>query len=116
MYCGHDERGYCPITDKEIDSALPFIEHDAEFSIWGHLTGSPNWDKSKNAYHIKYLADIMEKKGWIGPPAQIWIGPYREGQPLSGNHRIRAIKYLKKIKNITIPMKIEFCEENDSAN
>lgn len=103
MYNGHCETGYCPITDEEIENSKPFSEHTEKFQKWSNDL----WDKPRNAYHIKYLADIMEKCGWIGPPAKIWCGPYRSGQVCDGNHRIRACQYLLRKKHIVIEIRIE---------
>lgn len=110
MYNGHDSNGYCPITDEEIEKSEPFVEHSDQFSGWGHRTGVPDFDRKRNAYHIRYLADLMEEKGWIGPPIKLWVGPYRENQPLDGNHRIRACKYLFRKKGIVIKMEVEYCD------
>ncbi len=109
MYNGHDNIGYCPVTDDDIENAKPFPEHSNEFSIWGHRTGEPDFDKNRNAYHIKYLADLMEQNGWIGEPAKIFVGPERENQPYDGNHRLRACKYLLRKKGIKITVKFEYC-------
>lgn len=47
-------------------------------------------DKNTHAFHIKKLASIMEKQnGWIGS-----FDLNKGGNP-DGNHRVRAVKYLR---------------------
>jgi hypothetical protein len=67
--------------------------------------GIPNEEIEKNAYHIRYLADIMrEKSQWIGHPLRLWEGDTHVNE---GNHRYRAVKFLRVAQGIEIEVPID---------
>ena len=45
---------------------------------------------AKNAWHVRYLSEVMRAKGWIGGAFK--VNGHRHCW--DGNHRIRAAKYL----------------------
>lgn len=113
MRNGHGENGYCAITDEEITQAEKFTGHEQQFLKWGHKDGQPDWNRAKNAYHIKYLAEQMMRFGWVGKPAKVSVSKERYGQVLDGNHRIRAAEYLRRVKKYSVIARIEFIDEQD---
>lgn len=90
-------RGWFPITDADIDGAVPFEGHHRDYLSWPrHLwsdpeKGVPCWDRAKNAYHILYLARaMMRTRSWVGHPMILWQG----GKAIAeGQHRYRAVQY-----------------------
>jgi hypothetical protein len=101
--CNYDaDTGSIPLSDEQIEAAIPFVGHEPEFlhwpkSLWFAPPRVPCLDPEKNAYHVRYLAGIMESKGWIGGPFK--VNPVRHCWDAS--HRIRAAKYLLA-KGITL--------------
>src|SRR4051812_19427872 len=99
------------ITDEHIRSARPFEGHGPDYLSWpDHLwkdksRGVPNEEIEKNAYHILYLADIMRREGrWIGPPLRLWDGDTLVNE---GNHRFRAVKFLRAVHGVEIEVPID---------
>jgi hypothetical protein len=89
MIGNYDARfGSIPITDEMIEAATPFEGWQPEFLKWDE---SLWYLPSTNAYHIKYLAEIMLKAGgWVGPPIEV----KSNCRLRDGSHRLRATQYL----------------------
>jgi hypothetical protein len=104
-------RGGLKITNQDIFRAVPFPEHGPEYLRWpDHLwkdrtMGVPDHDIGHNAWHIKYLAEQMiEASGWIGNPLQL----YECAKCVcDGNHRYRAVQYLREVQCIVIEPDIQ---------
>jgi hypothetical protein len=100
------------ITDDDICNSELFEGHGPVFLKWPpHLwrdwsKGIPNEAVDKNAYHVKYLAEIMRAEGrWIGPPLRLWEGA--PDQVEDGNHRYRAVQYLRDRLGISIEVPVD---------
>jgi hypothetical protein len=104
------------ITDEMIDQAQPFEGHEEEFLDWPEALWKdprkriPCEDPEKNAYHIRYLADVMAATGgWVGDRLE----PYREGPYVqSGSHRLRAAKFLAA-RGVRIKIPFRRSKDND---
>jgi len=90
------------ITDEQIEQSKLFDGWHSDYS------SNPTWSHTnlnKNAYHIKYLAEVMlEKKVWIGLPIDYIINDNHKVN--DGNHRLRAVQYLKRKYNLEIDIPI----------
>ncbi len=99
-------RGGLKISDEDITRAVHFDGYGPEYLNWpDHLwkdrpNGIPDHDIGHNAWHIKRLAEAMRRAGqWVGEPLQL----YDCGKCVrEGNHRYRAVQYLRDVLQITI--------------
>ena len=86
-----DINSYLHITDAEIRDAEPFDGWHDDY------TSNPSWsldDRAKNAWHVRYFADLMRTAGlWVGPPAI--VDPTALHPLQDGNHRVRAAEFAK---------------------
>jgi hypothetical protein len=84
------------LCDEQIAIAMPFIGHQPEFLKWPEklwhnpAKNVPCLDPAKNAWHVRYLSELMRVSGWVGDPFVVNL----ENHCWGGNHRVRAAKYL----------------------
>jgi hypothetical protein len=95
--CNYDPAApIVPLIDEQIAIAMPFIGHEPKFLDWPKRLwrvpehNVPCEDPAMNAYHVRYLSEIMRDRGWIGGPFKVNVHRHC----WDANHRIRAAKYL----------------------
>jgi hypothetical protein len=92
--------GSVPIMDSLIESAEPFDGWAINYKDWLKINDCYDMVPEHNAYHIRYLAATMLwHKEWIGRPLLVWKCNCIQ----DGNHRYRAIEYLKPLIYIPVP-------------
>lgn len=97
-----------PVSDVDIDNAVPFDGWSECYLDWPERLWQapfaepfkvPCMGVAENAWHIKQLADHMQRTlQWVGPPLDMDNGIITDG-----NHRIRACKYLFRRFGVSIP-------------
>lgn len=111
-YWFEDLKSYCEpggklaISDEQVRMAIPFEGWQNDYLKWpdehweDRAKGVPCHDQAKNAYHIKYLANEIERNSaWIGRDLETRVC----GNLIEGHHRLRAVKFLFADKAIVIP-------------
>jgi hypothetical protein len=91
------------MTDEQIANAEEPIGYNPDYHKWPE--GS--WDDWRfHAYHIRHCASAMKAADkWVGSPAFL----YKNGQ-VNGNHRLRAVGFLKRMLGIEIIVPVRFEE------
>ena len=102
-YCEHG--GTLAIASSLIREAVKFDGWTEDYLSWppehwkDRVKGVPSHDPDKNAYHIRYLAEVMEQTGgWIGRELEARSSGYL----IEGHHRLRAAKFLYEEKSTII--------------
>lgn len=95
LYSNYDAvHGTLPIKDEWIQRAQRFLGWQPSYNLWPLASGTHDNIPSHQAFHIRYLAAEMLRRGaWIGPK----IIAYTCGCCQDGNHRLRAVQFLAPI-------------------
>lgn len=96
--------GTLPITDQMIRESVFFEGWHPDYLRWPRINGAYDHIPEHQAFHIRYLAGEMLKLGrWLGEKPLL----YSCGCCMDGNHRLRAVQFLKPIMAIDIHPQIQ---------